>query len=198
MVMDTIDKLRVLSDDSRYDLACSCGTKDDEHRKRGGNGMWIYPVILPQGGSTFLFKTLLSNACVNDCKYCPLRSDARFRRCTLQPEDVARLFMEYYQRKKVSGLFLSSAVTESPDLTMDKIIATANLLRRRYGFRGYIHLKVIPGASDAAIETALSLARRAPLRARSCWRSLLRKLQGKLDGDLDVSKLFRQEPTQSL
>jgi predicted DNA-binding helix-hairpin-helix protein len=158
MGLDAIDKLRVLSNDSRYDLACACGTKDEEHRKRGNDGRWIYPVVLPQGGSTFLFKTLLSNACVNDCKYCPLRSDAGFRRCTLRPDETARVFMDHYRRKQVSGLFLSSAVTGSPDRTMEAINTTALLLRRRYRFRGYIHLKIIPGASDAAIEESLSLA----------------------------------------
>jgi len=158
MGTDAIDKLRVLSNDSRYDLACSCGTREDEHRKRGEDGRWIYPVTLPQGGSTFLFKTLLSNACVNDCKYCPLRSDAGLRRCSLRPEEAARLFVDHYRRRQVSGLFLSSAVTGSPDRTMDEINTTALLLRRRYGFKGYIHLKIIPGASDAAIEESLSLA----------------------------------------
>ncbi|MEW6418107.1 MAG: hypothetical protein AB1480_08300 [Nitrospirota bacterium] len=82
--MDTIEKLRVLSEDSKYDLACACGTGKDEHRRRGTEGRWIYPVPLQQGGYTVLLKTLLSNACVNDCKYCPLRSETNVRRCTLK------------------------------------------------------------------------------------------------------------------
>lgn len=73
--MDTIEKLKVLSADSQYDLACACGTSDLDRRKRGLDGKWLYPVSLPQGGYSILLKTLLSNACANDCKYCPLRSD---------------------------------------------------------------------------------------------------------------------------
>jgi len=156
--VDVIDKLRILSEDSRYDLACACGTADDEHRKRGSDGRWIYPVVLPEGGSTVLLKTLLSNACANDCRYCPLRSGSNVRRCTLGPEEIARAFMEYYWKRKVFGLFLSSAVIRDPDYTMDKMIAAARILRNRWAYRGYIHLKIIPGASDAAIEEALSLS----------------------------------------
>ncbi len=156
--MDVINKLKILSEDSRYDLACSCGTLNDEHRKRGNNGRWLYPVALPQGGYTVLLKTLLSNACVNDCKYCPLRADTNIRRCTLQPEEVARMFMEYKRRGRVFGLFLSSAVIKDADYTMDKLNAAARILRYKYKFKGYIHLKIIPGASDAAIEDSLSLA----------------------------------------
>lgn len=156
--METIEKLKILSADSRYDLACACGTRDDEHRRRGDDGKWLYPVTLPQGGSTVLLKTLISNACGNDCKYCPLRSGSNVRRCTLTPEEVANVFLHYFRRRKVFGLFLSSAVTGTPDLTMERLNTTARLLRERYEFRGYIHLKIIPGASDAAIEEAVSLS----------------------------------------
>src|SRR5512139_2291111 len=156
--METIEKLRVLSEDSRYDLACACGTGKDEHRRRGPEGKWLYPVALPQGGYTVLLKTLLSNACANDCKYCPLRSGTNVRRCTLKPEEVANIFMEYQRRKKVFGLFLSSAVINSADYTMERINNVARLLRYAHKFRGYIHLKIIPGASDAAIEESFSLA----------------------------------------
>ncbi len=156
--METIEKLKVLSEDSRYDLACACGTRDDDRRSRGKDGKWLYPVSLPQGGYSVLLKTLLSNACINDCKYCPLRSKSNIERCTLQPEEVARVFLEYVRRHMVSGLFLSSAVMRSPDYTMERINAVARSLRYRHQFKGYIHLKIIPGASDGAIEEALSLA----------------------------------------
>src|SRR4030066_1348904 len=127
--MDTIEKLKVLSEDSQYDLACACGTNKDDRRKRGLDGKWLYPVTLPQGGYSILLKTLLSNACTNDCKYCPLRSGTTVRRCTLQPEEVASVFMEYVRRKMVFGLFLSSAVVNNADYTMDEINAVARLLR---------------------------------------------------------------------
>ncbi|HTR44975.1 MAG TPA: hypothetical protein VMH06_04615 [Thermodesulfovibrionales bacterium] len=184
--MDTIEKLKVLSEDSQYDLACACGTGKDDRRRRGTDGKWLYPVALPQGGYSVLLKTLLSNACVNDCKYCPLRSETNVRRCTLQPEEVARVFMEYRRRKKVFGLFLSSAVIGSADHTMDRINAVARLLRYRHGFRGYIHLKIIPGASDAAIEDSLSLANAVSLNIETPGKKHFELLSHKKDYDRDI------------
>jgi len=184
--MDTIEKLSVLSKDSQYDLACACGTGKDEHRRRGSDGKWLYPVTLPQGGYTVLLKTLLSNACRNDCKYCPLRSDTNVRRCTLKPEEVARVFMDYQRRRKVFGLFLSSAVINNADYTMDKINTVARLLRYKHNFKGYIHLKVIPGASDAAIEDSLSLATAVSLNIETPGRKHFAVLSEKKDYDKDI------------
>jgi predicted DNA-binding helix-hairpin-helix protein len=154
----TYDKLSILSQDSRYDLACACGTREDEHRTRSAEGKWIYPVTLQNGQKTFLLKTLMSNSCVNDCRYCPLRVGKDPRRCTLEPEELVKVFLEYQRRGAVSGLFLSSGVIGTPDRTMDRIIKAASILRNKERFRGYIHLKVIPGASDSAVEHAVSLA----------------------------------------
>ncbi len=184
--MDTIEKLKVLSEDSQYDLACACGTGKDEHRRRGTDGKWLYPVALPQGGYTVLLKTLLSNACANDCKYCPLRSETDVRRCTLQTEEVARVFMEYQRKKKVFGLFLSSAVINNADYTMDKINTVARLLRYKHNFRGYIHLKIIPGASDAAIKDALSLATAVSLNIETPGKKYFTSLSSRKDYDKDI------------
>jgi predicted DNA-binding helix-hairpin-helix protein len=152
----TDEKLSVLSQDSQYDLACSCGITGD-HRRRSVDGKWIYPVALPDRKKVFLFKTLLSNECVNDCRYCPLRAANDVRRHTLDTDELVRAFREYYARSKVMGLFLTSGVLRDPDTTMEKMNRTARTLRKS-GFKGYLHLKVIPGASDAAIEDAVSLA----------------------------------------
>lgn len=154
---DTLEKLAILSRDSQYDLACSCSASDDEHRYRSKDNKWIYPVTLPSGGVTFLFKTLLSNECVNNCKYCPLRASKDSMRCSLEPEELVKTFFQYYYARKVMGLFLTSGVSKDPDLAMGKINETAIILRNK-GFRGYMHLKIIPGASDAAVEEAVSLA----------------------------------------
>ncbi|MDA8053563.1 MAG: radical SAM protein, partial [Deltaproteobacteria bacterium] len=157
-IMDTIEKLRILSNDSRYDMACACGSNNDDRRKRGLDGKWLYPVTLPNGGYSILLKTLLSNSCSNDCKYCPIRSDADILRCTLKPEETANLFMDYVKKKRAFGLFLSSGIINNPDYTMDRINAVSRLLRYKHRYKGYIHLKIIPGASDAAIEDSIALA----------------------------------------
>ena len=184
--MDTIEKLKILSADSQYDLACACGTSDADRRKRGLDGKWLYPVTLPQGGYSILLKTLLSNACSNDCKYCPLRADTNVQRCTLQPEEVARILLEYVRKRKVFGLFLSSGVIGTPDHTMDRINAVARLLRYKHKFRGYIHLKIIPGASDAAIEDSIALASAVSLNIETPGRQHFKALSDKKDYDNDI------------
>ncbi|HJO92823.1 MAG TPA: hypothetical protein QF753_05450 [Victivallales bacterium] len=93
--MNTIQKLKILSEDSQYDLACACGTGKNDRRKRGVDGKWIYPVTLPNGGYSLLLKTLLSNLCANDCKYCPLRNNSNIKRCSLTPDETAEIFMNY-------------------------------------------------------------------------------------------------------
>ena len=154
---DTAEKLAILSRDAQYDLACACAPRPDEHRRRSQDQKWVYPVSLPSGGRTFLFKTLLSNTCSNNCRYCPLRKTQDIRRLGLQPAELAKTFLSYYRQRKVSGLFLSSGVLRNADTTMSALNESARILRRS-GFRGYIHLKVIPGASEAAIRESLSLA----------------------------------------
>lgn len=186
--MDSIEKLKILSADSQYDLACACGTGKDDRRRRGLDGTWLYPVTLPQGGYSVLLKTLLSNACSHDCKYCPLRAETDVRRCTLRPEEVAQVFMEYVRRRKVFGLFLSSAVIRDPDCTMEKINAAARLVRRKHGFRGYIHLKIIPGASDAAIEESFSLASAVSLNIETPNKRSFDRLSGKKDYLHDIAR----------
>lgn len=184
--MDTIEKLKALSEDSQYDLACACGTGKDDRRSRGSDGKWLYPVTLPQGGYSILLKTLLSNSCVNDCKYCPLRAERDVRRCTLHPDEVAKIFMEYLIKKKVFGLFLSSAVIRDADYTMDKINSVARILRRRHNYRGYIHLKIIPGASDAAIEDSISLASAVSLNIETPGKKRFDILSDKKDYTKDI------------
>ena len=175
----TQEKLEILSADAQYDLACACSTSKDEHRRRTEDGKWIYPVTLPSGGKSVLFKTLASNVCTNDCKYCPLREQMDVRRVSLTPEETVKVFLDYYNQRKVFGLFLSSGVFGSPDATMDRLNGAARLLRRRHGFRGYIHLKIIPGASDAAVEEAVSLASAVSLNIETPGEKNLAKLSQK-------------------
>jgi predicted DNA-binding helix-hairpin-helix protein len=157
--MDTIEKLKMLSDASRYDLACACGTRGGtDHRVRGDGGAWLYPVSMPGGGYSIMLKTLISNVCNNDCGYCPFRAARDVPRCTITPDEMAKLFMDYDRERGLIGIFLSSGVVGTPDNTMELINGTARILRRKYAYRGYIHLKVIPGASDAAIDEAIALS----------------------------------------
>ena len=156
---DLEERLEILSEDSRFDLAGSCA-KDPlgRGRKRGNFGRWVYPVVLPDGRRMNLFRILLSNVCLNDCAYCPLRVDEDSRRVSLSPRELARAFIAYWRKGLVQGLFLSSGVVKDPDTTMKLLIKAAQYLRQKEKFYGYIHLKVIPGASEAAVEEAARLA----------------------------------------
>ena len=171
------EKLRILTEDAKYDLAGSCA-KDAKGRgrRRGPNHRWLYPVILPQGGHITLFRTLLSNVCVNDCAYCALRSDQDPKRVSLSPEEVVKIFLVYLRKGWVQGIFLSSGVSGSPDATMERLIQVAKILRKRERYRGYIHLKVIPGASPAAIEEAANLADAVSLNIEAPGAQRFRRL----------------------
>jgi predicted DNA-binding helix-hairpin-helix protein len=175
---DTQRKLEILSADAQYDLACACGSNDDEHRRRGVQG-WVYPVTLANGGTSVLFKTLISNVCSNDCKYCPLRAEQDVRRCTLDAEETVNTFLDYFNRGEVFGLFLSSGVLGTPDATMERLNRIARILRYQRNYRGYIHLKVIPGASANAIEEAVSLATAVSLNIETPGAKYLAKLSSR-------------------
>ncbi|MBN2406111.1 MAG: radical SAM protein [Elusimicrobia bacterium] len=172
------DKLKILSRDSQYDLACACSVYDYEHRTRSENDGWIYPVTFADGRRTYLLKTLISNSCVNDCRYCPLRSSEDPRRVSVDPCRLASFFMDYRTRGMASGIFLSSGVIKSPDDTMDLINGTARILRRS-GFKGYIHLKVIPGASDEAVKEAVALASAVSVNIETAGEKHFSRLSGK-------------------
>jgi predicted DNA-binding helix-hairpin-helix protein len=184
--MDARKKLEYLADASRFDLACACGTQKDEHRVRGRDGTWLYPVSLPRGGQSILLKTLLSNVCVNQCRYCPFRQGRDVPRYSLAPEEIVSIFLDYVRQRRIHGLFLSSGVIRDADHTMSRLLEVASLLRRRHQYRGYIHLKIIPGASDAAVEEALSLASAVSLNVEAPHRSAFEQLSPTKNFERDI------------
>jgi len=195
--MDPIDKLRLLSEDSQYDLACSCGTNEKDRRKRGLDGKWLYPVPLAAGGYGIMFKTLMSNACSSDCRYCPLRQAGNARRCTLSPDETASLFMSHLQKQWLLGMFLSSGILDTADRTMEKLVASAEILRRKHKYRGYIHLKVIPGASEAAIDAAMNVASAVSLNIEVPGRKHAQKLSSHKDFDADIVRPLKYIAAQT-
>jgi len=174
--MDTEQKLNILAESSKFDLACACKTSSEQSRIRGDYGRWIYPAALPSGQKVFLLKTLQSNSCANDCTYCPFNKHHDARRCSLDPQELAAMFIELLNANLVSGLFLSSGVVGTPDATMQRMLDTVQIVRRKYQFRGFIHLKIIPGAADAAIEQAVHLATRVSVNIEAPTPAHLAKL----------------------
>lgn len=159
--MHIADKLDILAGQARYDLACACGTSG--HRVRGPLGRWIYPAVLPDGRRANLLKVLLSNACTRDCAYCAQRHGRDFARADFIPGELAATFMDMCRQRKVSGLFLSSAINGRTIDTMERMLETIEIVRFRHGYRGWLHLKILPGAGREQVERAALLANRVSL-----------------------------------
>lgn len=151
-------KLELLGEQARYDLSCACGL--DPARRRAETGRWIYPTAMPDGSRKRTLKVLLDNACHNDCGYCAQRAGRDTRRTRLTPEELARLFDQLVRARKVEALFLSSGLGGNAVRTMDRMIAAVELIRSRCAWRGFIHLKILPGAQHAQVERAARLAQR--------------------------------------
>jgi len=156
--LDVRQKIQLLGESAQYDICVTCGTHAS--RQADDLGRWIYPAVLPDGKRVALLKVLQSNACRNDCHYCAQRVGRDTRRTAFTPDELAATFDEMVRRGLVSGLFLSSAVSGSPMASMDRTLATVELVRKRYRFTGYIHLKILPGVSMAHVEQAVRLATR--------------------------------------
>lgn len=123
----------------------------------------LYHAQTPQGKPVRLLKTLLSSACERDCFYCPFRAGRDKARATFRPEEFARLFLQLWQGGIADGLFLSSGLVGGGLRTQDQLIDTAEILRHKLGFRGYIHLKLMPGAEKDQVLRAMQLADRVSI-----------------------------------
>lgn len=157
--MDLKVKLKILSDSAKYDASCS--SSNSSRKNSGGIGnaasCGICHSWSEDGRCISLLKILFTNVCIYDCEYCINRASNDVPRASFTPEEVAELTMNFYIRNYIEGLFLSSAVIKSPDYTMEQLIRTAELLRNTYHFNGYIHMKVIPGASKELVTKLSSL-----------------------------------------
>jgi len=161
--MDVMDKLAILTDAAKYDVACtSSGNDRSGEQGKVGNTVssGICHSFAKDGRCVSLLKILLSNCCTYDCKYCLNRSSNDVRRATFTPREIAELTMNFYRRNYIEGLFLSSAVLSSPDHTMELMIQAISILRNEYRFNGYIHAKAIPGADNRLVEELGLLADR--------------------------------------
>ncbi len=152
--MDKIfEKLTILADSAKYDVSCSSSGVGRRNNGTIGSSdaAGICHTWSADGRCISLLKVLFTNRCVYDCEYCVNRRSADVTRVAFEPEELARLTIEFYRRNYIEGLFLSSAVDRSPDYTAERILGCLRLLRRKYGFAGYIHAKVIPGTSQELI-----------------------------------------------
>ncbi|MDX9784995.1 MAG: putative DNA modification/repair radical SAM protein [Spirochaetia bacterium] len=161
--MDVNGKIEILADAAKYDASCS-SSGSARPGKAGGLGSTAVGGIChswsSDGRCISLLKVLLTNACAYDCAYCANRRSNDLPRACFEPEELVRLIMDFYRRNYIEGAFLSSGVLGSPDATMERLISVARRLRTKEGFNGYIHLKIIPGASEALVLEAARWADR--------------------------------------
>lgn len=160
---DIQEKLHILADAAKYDVACtSSGVKRKGQEGMLGNAesCGICHSFASDGRCISLLKILMTNHCIYDCKYCVNRVSNDVPRATFTPEEICELTVEFYKRNYIEGLFLSSGVLKDPTYTMEKMCETLSLLRTKYAFNGYIHVKTIPGASDELLAAAGFLADR--------------------------------------
>lgn len=152
--MEIKEKLRILSDAAKYDVACTSSGSNRKNTKGGiGSGAeaGICHSFSADGRCISLLKILFSNYCIYDCQYCVNRCSNDTERASFTPREIADLTIEFYKRNYIEGLFLSSAVIKDPDYTTEQLIKTIEILRYEYRFNGYIHAKAIPGASKDLI-----------------------------------------------
>ena len=157
--IDLRRKLSVLADAAKYDASCaSSGTskRDSSDGKGIGSteGMGICHAYTPDGRCVSLLKILLTNFCIYDCAYCINRVSSNVERARFSVDEVVDLTLNFYRRNYIEGLFLSSGIIRSGDYTMEQLVLVAKKLREEHGFRGYIHLKLIPEADPKLVEEA--------------------------------------------
>lgn len=211
--MTLYDKLNILTDAAKYDVACTSSGVD---RRGDGTGMGncsrsgICHSFSADGRCISLLKILFTNECIYDCKYCVNRSSNDVVRTSFTPDEVCTLTIEFYRRNYIEGLFLSSGILKSPDYTMELIYATLYRLRHVYNFQGYIHVKAIPGADQRLIRltgfladrmsvnielpTAEGLRRLAPHKSRKNILTPMRLVQKEREENRQEIKLYKSAP----
>jgi putative DNA modification/repair radical SAM protein len=213
--MDLQTKLSILADAAKYDASCA-SSGSSRRDSRGGRGMGsvegmgICHSYAPDGRCISLLKILLTNFCIYDCLYCINRRSSNVRRARFSVAEVVQLTLDFYARNYIEGLFLSSGVIRNPDYTMEQLIRVVQTLREQHDFRGYIHLKTIPDASEELLARAgryadrvsvnvelpseNSLARLAPEKNEHTIRRAMARLREGIDESTEEKAAPRFAP----
>jgi putative DNA modification/repair radical SAM protein len=158
MALTLIQKLEILADAAKYDASCASSGGKKRDARAGGigsvTGSGICHAYTPDGRCVSLLKILLTNFCIYDCAYCVSRRSSNVARARFSVDEAVSLTLDLYRRNCIEGLFLSSGIARGEDETMQDMIRVAKTLRETHLFRGYIHLKTIPGASAELIAEA--------------------------------------------
>lgn len=204
MTADLADRAAVLAGDAQFDLCADHGrpapdgdasagalARAERRYRHGDVTRHIMRISGPKGPTTQL-RVLQTNACAKDCFYCPFRAGRNFRREAFTPEELAGLTDGLHRAGRINSLFLSSGVVGQADHSMGQIVATGEILRRKYAYTGYLHLKMMPGASDAAIEAAVAVADRVSVNLEAPTAKHLARLTSTKDLAADLLAPLRR------
>ncbi len=211
--MSLMEKLNILGDAAKYDVAC---TSSGSQRRGDGKGIGntvkagLCHSFAADGRCISLLKILFTNECIYDCKYCVNRCSNDVPRASFTPEEVCRLTIEFYRRNYIEGLFLSSGILYNPTYTMGLIYQAVHKLRKEYHFQGYIHVKAIPGADPQLVRmtgfladrmsinlelpTAEGLSKLAPNKHRKTILTPMRQIQNGITANKEELALYRHAP----
>lgn len=186
--MSTFKDLQLLSDAAYYDRCNYVNYNVDNVLKETDKIKNAIYYAKRGNGEVPLFKILMTNQCNNDCAYCTNCKAHNYQRARLSPDALARIYMDYYNNRQVEGLFLSSGIIKDADTTMEDMIEAVHLLRNKYSYKGYVHLKIIPGASKDHVKHAMQLADRVSINIEAATKEGLSDLSTTKDYDKDIIK----------
>ncbi|MFH2027988.1 MAG: putative DNA modification/repair radical SAM protein [Nanoarchaeota archaeon] len=187
--MDPLEKVKILGESAKWDTcASSASNRKVSGTDRIGNaaGCGICHSFTEDGQCISLWKTLYSNACSFDCKYCANSAGCNKKPTRFEPEEFAKVFMNLYVRNYVEGLFISSGVENNPDTTTERMIEACNLIRNKYKFQGYIHFKVLPGTSYELIKQSSEFADRMSINLEAPNKSRMSEISSVKDYKIDI------------
>ena len=198
---------------AKYDVACTSSGVDRSGNKTGmGNCLapGICHTFSADGRCVSLLKILFTNECIFNCAYCLNNCNNDVHRASFTPEEICTITLEFYRRNYIEGLFLSSGILISPNYTMELIYQTLFLLRNKYHFNGYIHVKAIPGADPLLVQrtgyladrmsinlelpTADALKKLAPYKSRRTILKPMRQIQNGITENKEELALYRSAP----
>jgi len=198
-IMSDLERLELLTRQMHLEPAEDC--QAGPLPPGGQEVITVKAAQMPNGQKIRLLKTLLSSYCENNCTYCPFRAQRDFRRAAFTPDDFARLFMSLHERGFVEGIFLSSSILHGAVKSQDLLLDTTSILRNRYHYRGYLHLKIMPGAEQAQVEQAMLLADRLSVNLEAPHAGALSFLAPRKDLQKDlinpllwIERIRREKP----
>ena len=178
--MDILEKAKILGNAGQYD---SCGPKNCEIKVKNSLGGLYH--AKSEDPNCVMLKTLMSNACNQDCKYCPNSTHCEKKNiASYTPQELNLVFNKVRKDLKVNGLFLSSGIIGDADKATEKMIEGLKLIRKN--FKGYVHFKVLPGTSYELIKQASELSNRMSINIEAPNKGIINEFSTTKEFKTDI------------